>query len=187
MIRLPDDAALLVIDMQRGFDDPRWGARNNPGAEENVASLLAAWRRTGRSVIHFRHDSALPNSPLNPGQPGNAIKPEAAPREGEPVHPKTVNSAFIGTGLEAALRSAGIDTLVLVGLTSNHCVSTTARMAGNLGFDTYVVADATAAFARPTVDGRMRPAEEVHAAALSDLHGEFATVIATTELLAALR
>jgi nicotinamidase-related amidase len=96
-----------------------------------------------------------------------------------------VNSAFIGTDLEKDLRRDGIDTLVIVGLTTNHCVSTTARMAGNLGFKTYVVSDATAACARLALDGTLRPAEAVHSAALSDLHQEFAAVVDTEEILKA--
>lgn len=183
MFELPDRAALIVVDVQRGFDDPHWGRRNNPGAEVNIARLIEAWRKTGRSVIHVMHDSTSPTSPLRPGIPGNAPKPEAEPRQGEPVHRKSVNSAFIGTTLEADLRRAGLDTLVVVGLTTNHCVSTTVRMAGNLGFETYLVSDATATFDRPGVDGRNRPAAEVHAAALSDLHGEFATVVDTAAVL----
>lgn len=178
-------AALLVIDVQQGFDDASWGARNNPDAEANIARLLDLWRARGAPCLHVAHDSVSPVSPLRPGTPGNAPKPEAEPREGEPIYRKTVNSAFIGTRLEADLRDAGIDTLVLVGLTTNHCVSTTARMAGNLGFHTYVVSDATATYDRAGVDGRNRPAAEVHAAALSDLQGEFATVVDTAAVLTA--
>lgn len=123
------------------------------------------------------------NSLLRPESPGNAIQAVAAPKANEPVHRKHVNSAFIGTDLEKDLRRDGIETLVIVGLTTNHCVSTTARMAGNLGFRTFVVSDATAAFARPAPDGTLRPAEAVHSAALSDLHQEFATVVDTAEML----
>ena len=183
---LPANAALLVVDVQQGLDDPYWGARNNLGAEANIARLVAAWRATGRPVVHVLHDSTSPDSPLRPGAPGNAPKPEAAPSAGEPVIRKTVNSAFIGTGLEADLRRAGIGTLVVVGLTTNHCVSTTVRMAGNLHFETYLASDATATFDRAGLDGSWRPADEVHAAALSDLQGEFATVIDTAALLRAL-
>ena len=111
--------------------------------------------------------------------------PEASPAPGEKIYLKDVNSAFIGTTLEHDLRSDNIDTIVVVGLTTNHCVSTTVRMAGNLGFATYVVADATAAFDRLGLDGEIRPAAAVHAAALSDLSDEFATIIRTDELLAA--
>ncbi len=185
MFELPHRTALIVVDVQQGFDDPYWGARNNPGAEANVARLIEAWREARRPVFHVMHDSVSPASPLRPGTPGNAPKPEALPREGEPVHRKSVNSAFIGTTLEADLRRAGLDTLVVVGLTTNHCVSTTVRMAGNLGFETYLVSDATATFDRPGVDGRNRPAAEVHAAALSDLQGEFATVVDTASVLTA--
>ena len=124
-----------------------------------------------------------PNSLLRLDSPGNAIQAIATPKGGEPIYRKPVNSAFIGTKLEGDLHHDGIETVVIVGLTTNHCVSTTARMAANLGFETLVVSDATASFARPALDGTLRPAEDVHSAALSDLHGEFATVIDTAEVL----
>jgi nicotinamidase-related amidase len=183
---LDRNAALLVVDMQMGFDDPAWGARNNPAAEANVAALLAAWRAAAAPVIHVHHDSTGPAGRLRGGTPGNAPKPEAQPLAGESIYRKRVNSAFIGTGLEADLRARGVGTLAIVGLTTNHCISTTARMAGNLGFETFVLADATATFARAHLDGRVRPADEVHAAALSDLHDEFAQVVDTATVLAAL-
>lgn len=178
-------AALIVVDVQRGFDDPFWGPRNNPEAEANIGRIVAAWRETGSPVFHIFHDSTSPNSPLRPGQPGNLPKPEAVPREGERVYRKAVNSAFIGTSLEADLREAGVETLMVVGLTTNHCVSTTVRMAANLGFETYIVSDATATFDRVGIDGRMRPAAEVHSAALSDLQDEFATLVTTQAVIAA--
>jgi nicotinamidase-related amidase len=183
---LPPDAALLLIDVQTGFDHPRWGLRNNPQAEENIARLLAAWRRTARPIIHVQHLSREPDSPLRPGQPGCGIKEGAAPLDGEPVIQKHVNSAFIGTDLEARLRSAGISTLIVVGLTTDHCVSTTVRMAGNLGFMTYVVSDATATFGRTGPSGRFYDAEAVHDLTLASLQGEFAEVWSVGEVLAEL-
>lgn len=179
-------AALLVVDMQLGFDDPAWGDRNNPAAEANVAALLAAWRAAAAPVIHVHHDSPEASGLMRRGTPGNAPKPEAQPLGSERIYRKRVNSAFIGTDLEADLRRLGVEVLAIVGLTTNHCISTTARMAGNLGFDTFVVADATAAFARFGLDGRVRPADEVHDAALSDLQDEFAQVVDTPAVLAAL-
>ncbi len=170
--------------VQQGFSDPKWGPRNHTEAEANIGRLLAVWRETGRPVVHVHHDSSSANGSFVPGTAGNAPKAEATPLESEPVHHKTVNSGFIGTRLEQELRSAGIDTLAIVGLTTQHCVSTTARMAGNLGFRTYVVADATATFDQIGMDGRKRAAADVHFAALSDLNGEFATVVDTEALLA---
>lgn len=182
---IPRKAALLLIDVQQGFDAPGWGERNNPDAERNIARLLEAWRKAGWPVLHVQHISVEPGSVLGPGQPGVELKPEAMPAPDEPLFQKNVNSAFIGTDLEAHLRERGIEALVLVGLTTNHCVSTTARMSDNLGFETYVVDDATATFDRVGHDGRRYDAAEVHAISLASLHGEFATVLDTSEVLAA--
>lgn len=179
----PSTTTLLVIDVQNGFTDPAWGRRNNPDAEANVARLIAAWRSTKRPVRHVHHASGSPAGHFRVGTSGHEPMPEAMPLVGEPVHLKAVNSAFIGTTLEQGLRSDGVDTLVVAGLTTNHCVSTTVRMAGNLGFATFVVADATAAFERRGLDGAMRSAAEVHANALSDLSDEFATVVSTEAAL----
>ena len=179
-------AALIVIDMQNGFDDSTWGTRNNPTAESCVALLLKVWRDTPAPVIHVHHHSTGPAGSFRPGTPGSEPKPQAIPQDDETVYRKRVNSAFIGTTLEADLRRRGIESLVIVGLTTNHCISTTVRMAGNLGFQTYVVADATATFDRVGADGHLRRAEDVHNAALGDLHGEFAEVVDTKTVIAAL-
>ena len=183
MESLPNPEVLLLLDVQQGFDAPTWGRRNNPEMEDHLAELLDAWRSTHRPVIHLKHMSTDPNSPLRPDQPGNEFKLETAPAPGERVIEKRVHSGFIGTTLEAELRATGYDTLVIVGLTTNHCVSTTARMAANLGFDAWVVSDATATFDRLGPDGIRYPAELVHAMALSDLHREFATIIDTDSVL----
>lgn len=185
LVRPQEPCALLIIDMQQGFDDPAWGQRNNPAAETNAWRLLQDWRRRAAPVVHVHHASPAPDGRLRLGQPGHAPKPETRPLPSEPVFLKSVNSGFIGTGLEAHLLAQGVVGVVLVGLTTNHCVSTTARMAANLGFRTIVVGDAAAAFASTHVDGRPRTADEVHDAALSDLNGEFATVTDTRALLAA--
>jgi nicotinamidase-related amidase len=178
--------ALLLIDIQQGLDDPKWGERNNPNAEQQIAAMLAAWRRAKWPVIHVQHMSQRPTSPLRPNLPGNAFKPEATPLEGEPVFQKTVNSAFIGTPLEDHLRREGIRSLVIVGLTTDHCVSTTVRMAGNLGFDVVVVEDATATFERTGPDGVRYSADEMHRIALASLHDEFARVQSARDVLASL-
>ncbi len=180
---VPANAVLLVIDVQQAFLDPSWGPRNNPGAEDNIARLLSAWRSEGGPVRHVHHASRSAKGLFRRGTPGHEPKSQAVPMIGEPVHLKEVNSSFIGTTLEHDLRAQNVGTLVVVGLTTNHCVSTAVRMAGNLGFDTYLVEDATAAFDRVGLDGEIRPATEVHAAALSDLSDEFATITSTDRIL----
>jgi nicotinamidase-related amidase len=172
--------------MQKGFDEPYWGTRNNPDLESNCARLLEAFRQAGQTVIHVRHDSVEADSPLRPDRPGNAFKDEVVPFIGEHLETKSVNSAFIGTGLETFLRANGLKTIVLCGLTSDHCVSTTTRMAANLGFDAIVAGDGVATFDRTAVDGRVFPAQMVHDVSLASLNGEFARVLSTGEILALL-
>ena len=184
--RFNSHTGLVVIDVQKAFNRQNWGKRNNPGAETQIAVLLAGWRDKGLPVFHVRHASAHAAGLFREGKESFEFKPEAKPIDGEPVYKKSVNSSFIGTWLEKDLRARGVDTLVIVGLTTNHCVSTTARMSGNFGFKTFVVEDATATFDRMGMKGEMRPAQEVHAAALSDLSEEFATIVSTNEVLAAL-
>ncbi len=181
---LPRATALIVIDVQVGFDSPIWGTRNNPNAEQNVARLIAAWRESDRPVFHIQHLSVNESSPLQPGLPGVEIKEIAAPLWHEPVITKRLNSAFIGTELEARLRQRGLLTVVVCGLTTNHCVETTTRMAGNLGFDTYLASDACAAFDRMGPDGVNYPAEQIHSVSLASMHGEFATVMTTEAIIA---
>jgi len=181
------NAALLIIDVQNGFDEPRWGRRNNPQMEARIVELLHAWRASNRPVIHAKHMFVDPTSPLRPGQPGNDFKVRMTPAPGEYVVEKRVNSCFIGTPLETELRGRQHDALVIVGMTTNHCVSTTARMAGDLGFAVWVVSDATATFDRVGPDGIRHPAEHIQAIALSDLNGEFCAVVDTATVLAAMK
>ena len=175
--------ALLLIDIQKGFDDPSWGKRNNPQAELNMQLLLLAWRKHELPVIHVRHCSTEPNSVLRPEHPGNEFKKETQPLPTEKQFSKTVNSAFIGTGLEQHLNDLGYSNLVIVGLTTDHCISTTTRMAANLGFRVTLVSDATATFDRVGHDGAFYSADEMHRVNLASLNGEFCMVRSSQELL----
>jgi len=175
--------ALLIIDMQRGMSVPAAGERNNKGAEETIAQLLAVWRKAGAPVVHIRHVSQMPGSPFWPGQPGAEFQPALAPQQSEHIVVKKVPDAFVNTGLERWLRSRNISTLVLVGVSTNIAVESTARSAGNLGFRTQVVSDATFAFARTDHAGVPRSAAEVHAMSLANLQHEFAEIVSSAALL----
>lgn len=179
-----DRPALILVDIQKGFDNiQHWGGqRNNTDAESKASELLALWRKYGLPVFHIQHCSTLPHSPLNEKFEGNEIKDIVKPIDGEPIIKKNVNSAFIGTDLKLRLDNEGITKLVIAGLTTDHCISTTTRMAGNLGFDTFLVSDATATFNKKGLDGQNYSAELIHETALASLNGEFATVV-TTEFL----
>jgi nicotinamidase-related amidase len=170
---------LLIIDVQRAFDDPSWADRNNPEAEGRLKELLAAWRNANAPVIHVRHRSTEPEGLFKDG--GFEFKPEAAPADGEPVLEKTVNNAFVGTDLEQRLRAAGTQTVVVAGLTTDHCCSTTARMASDLGFEVWFVDDATATHARELPGGRRLDAETMHESALASLSEEFAEIVDAAE------
>jgi nicotinamidase-related amidase len=178
-----NNRTLLLIDCQKGFDDPKWGIRNNPNFEENTKSLIHQWRLENQNIVHVRHSSTEDGSPLQPNAPGFEFYDWAIPVSGEKEFVKNVNSGFIGTTLEAYLRKNGITSLVIAGLTTNHCVSTTVRMAGNFGFDVELVSDACATFPRESPDGEMLDADLIHTAALASLHGEFCTVKTCSQIL----
>lgn len=184
-----NETALIVIDVQRAFDEWETAGkrRNNPEAVARIVELLAAFRERNMPIVHIRHQSKNPNSSFAPGKTGVEVKDEARELAGEPVIMKRVNSAFIGTDLETRLHAAGIKNLVICGATTNHCVETTTRMAGNLGFDAALVRDATWTFDRVGPDGDEHSAEDIHAMTLANLNGEFARIVSAVEVIAALK
>jgi nicotinamidase-related amidase len=173
--------ALILIDIQKGFENVEYwgGQRNNLNAEKNASELLKLWRENGLPIFHIKHCSSNPTSLLNEANEGNEFNDLVKPISDEPVVKKNVNSAFIGTNLKEQLDKAAITKLVIVGLTTDHCVSTTTRMAGNFGFDTFLVSDATATFNKKGLDGQNYSAELIHETSLASLNGEFATVVTT--------
>lgn len=176
--------ALVIVDVQKAIDAPVWGRRGQASAEANIARLLTLWRAKGWPVFHIRHDSLEAQSPYRPGQEGNAFKPEVAPSAGEQVIAKQTNSAFIGTDLEARLRQSGISRLVITGVLLENSVGATVRMAGNLGFEVLLPAEAVASIDRTDRNGKTWPAEDVHALALAILDGEYASVVGIQDLIA---
>ena len=186
--RFGRETALLLIDLQKGVDVlEHWGGptgrRNNPGAETHLAALLAGWRAHGRRVVFTRHDSREAASPLKRSLPTGAMLEGFEPAAGELVVWKDVNSGFVGTGLELRLRQHAITRLVVAGFFTNFCVETTVRMAGNLGYDTYLVADACATTNRVGPDGTDFDPDLVHALSVANLHGEFCTALSPAEAL----
>jgi nicotinamidase-related amidase len=182
---LQSNAALIIIDQQKGILHPRLGRRNNPQAEDRMLELLALWRLRGRPVIHVQHLSRSPDSVFWPEQDGVEFQERFVPQGGEWLIQKQVPDAFCASGLEAQLREAGIGQLIIVGVATNNSVESTARTAGNLGFDAWVAEDACFTFDKADYFGTPRTAEEVHGMSLGNLHGEYATVVSSSQILAA--
>lgn len=188
ILKFDKSTALLLIDVQKGVNDTAYyggpnGRRNNPDAEGNIISILTKWRGSDRKVAFTKHDSIEAGSPLKlsleSGQQLDGMETQA----GDIVVEKSVNSGFIGTSLELELRRAGIQRLVVVGYFTNVCVETTVRMAGNMGFDTYLVHDACATMNSTGHDGTDYDPDLVHNMSIAGLHGEFCTAITTTDAL----
>ncbi|MEI5011505.1 cysteine hydrolase family protein [Streptomyces sp. NPDC058423] len=192
-MEIAENAALVVVDVQKGFEEEVfWGRRNNPGADENIASLIDAWQASGRPVVFVRHDSSKPGSPLRAGRTGNEFKDYVERRRGQGDGPellvtKTVNSAFYGTpDLAAWFGSQGVRQFVVAGIQTNMCAETTARMGGNLGYEVLFALDATYTFDLAGPFGWSLGADELARATAVTLHGGgFATVVTTDELVAA--
>ncbi|MDM5336582.1 cysteine hydrolase family protein [Fictibacillus enclensis] len=179
--------ALILVDIQKAFEDHKWGKRNNLMAEENIKQLLNLWRTKDMPVVHIQHYSDNPTSPFHPSNKTFEIKDIVKPADSEPVFTKKVNSAFIGTDLESYLRKSDIISVVITGLTTPHCISTTTRMSGNLGFKTTLLSDATASFELRDINGKLLDAETVHQVSLATLNEEFAKIMTTDELLCKIR
>ena len=185
MNSLSRQALLMIIDFQQAIDNPSWGKRNNPEAEENICRLLEFWRSHKQPILHIKHMSTEPNSLYRPGQIGNNFK-LARPKANEEIIQKNTNSAFIKTNLEQKLRERKIDEIVIVGVITNNSVEATARMSANLGFRTVVVSDGTFTFGKHDYVGNWRTAEEVHNMSLANLSGEYAEIYSSSEVLALL-
>ncbi|GAA2140873.1 cysteine hydrolase family protein [Kitasatospora kazusensis] len=185
-LQIADDAVLIVIDVQQGFEDYEfWGPRDNPDAEDRIARILEAWQATGRPVVVVQHRSAA--GPLVPGTPGYELKPVVAGAKRDLHITKTVNSAFYGTpDLHAWLQERGATQLVTVGIITNACNEVTARMGGNLGYDVVFPIDAMHGFDMAGPDGVTIPAAELSRSTAAALHHmRFAKVVTTEALLAA--
>ena len=177
------NAVLLPVDMQQAFDASPWPRRWNGAVDENGRAVLAAWRSQGLPVIHVRHDSVTPGSTLAPGQPGNAFRPGFEPRDGEPLVSKSVNAAFIGTDLDLRLKRLGVRKVVVFGITTDMCVSTTVRTGANLGYEMILVEDACDCFDLPDGAGGTIPARTSHEIHVATLRFEFAKVVKTQEIV----
>ena len=177
---------LLPVDMQQAFDGPSWPRRWNGAVDRNGQAILAAWRSRGLPIIHVKHDSVEPGSTLAPGQPGNSFRPGFKPHDGEPIVSKSVNSAFIGTDLDPRLKRLGVRKIVVFGITTDMCVSTTVRTGANLGYEMILVEDACDCFDLPDGQGGTIPARTSHQVHVATLGFEFAKVLTTEGLLTAL-
>lgn len=178
-----EEKALLLVDVQEAFNDSAWGERNNPAAEENISRLVKTWREKRWPVIYIQHVSDNPASLFYRKGTGVEIKDIVKPQKNEKIFKKKVNSSFIGTDLERYLRTNSLSTVVITGLTTPHCVSTTTRMSGNLGFDTFLISDAVAAFGITDHTNTYYDAETIHTHSLTALHDEFAIILTTDQLL----
>jgi nicotinamidase-related amidase len=176
-------ATLLLIDMQNAMDDPVFSHHGQPEAIERASALLRHWRELGNEVVHVRHDSMDSNSPYGPDKPGHAFKKQVAPLDHETIVEKRTNNAFIGTDLMQVLEEIGSTELVVCGAHLQDCVESTVRMAGNLGFMVYLVADATVSLEQTGMDGKKWSADDVHALTLGILDGQYAKVLNSGDLM----
>ena len=179
------NTALLVIDVQMALahDDAAGAVRSCPEAADNIQRLLADFRAKGTKVIHVHHHGDDPEDPFYADAPGAAVQPFAAPQGDEPVIIKHVSSAFAGTTLEADLRAAKVERVVICGATANHCAESAARSASSLGFDMVYAADAVWAYEATGPDGVKHSADQIHSVTLANLHGEFGAVQSTDDIL----
>jgi nicotinamidase-related amidase len=178
-----DGYALIVIDVQKGFRNPAWGRRNNPACEANIALMIDAWRRRELPIVFVQHDSASPHGLLRRGTEANDLQEVVSGTPDLAVR-KSVHSAFYGEpDLHAWLQARKAPGIVICGIMTNQCCETTARMGGNLGYDVLFALDATHTFDLQALDGTTISADEIARVTAANLHGEFATVVTTAQLV----
>ncbi len=186
ILHFQDNAALIVIDVQKGFDDPSLAnKRNNPDADRNIEAIIKVWESAKRPIVVVQHNSISDSSVLSPSRPGNSLKPYVTGIDPDLFVTKSVNSAFYGTpDLDKWLKSLDIHQIVIIGIQTNMCCETTARMAGNLGYDVIFVPDAMYTFEATGPDGVAISADEITRATVASLFdGDFAKIVATEKIL----
>lgn len=184
-MKIAPNAALIVVDVQQGFEESSfWGANYNDATDANISALIDHWQESGRPIVVVRHNSVNPDSPLHPNNQG-ALKDYVAAANADLLITKSVNSAFYGDpDLHGWLQEQGIAQIVIVGIQTNMCCETTARMGGNLGYDVVFVPDATDTFDLAGPDGATILAADLATATATNLHGgDFATIASTEALL----
>ena len=181
--------ALILVDVQKAFLEKDYPGinRNNHDAEFICGNILSKWRELKLPIIHVRHSSTNPDSKLHKSKPGFEFNDHVKPLDNEVVLTKKVNSAFIGTNLENILNNININTLVFIGMTTNHCISSTVRMSGNLGFETYLISDSTACYNTKGMDGKMIDCNIIYESSLANLSKEFAIIINSNKLFSLLK
>ena len=181
--------ALILVDVQKAFLEKDYPGinRNNHDAEFICGNILRKWRELKLPIVHVRHSSTSPDSKLHKSKPGFEFNNYVKPLDNEVVLTKKVNSAFIGTKLENILFNMNIKTLVFVGMTTNHCISSTVRMSGNLGFETYLISDSTACYDTMGMDGKMIDCNIIYESSIANLSKEFATIINSNKLFSLLK
>ena len=181
--------ALILVDVQKAFLEKDYPGinRNNHDAEFICGNILSKWRELKLPIVHVRHSSTNPDSKLHKSKPGFEFNDYVKPLDNEVVLTKKVNSAFIGTKLENILFNMNIKTLVFVGMTTNHCISSTVRMSGNLGFETYLISDSTACYDTMGMDGKMIDCNIIYESSIANLSKEFATIINSNKLFSLLK
>lgn len=186
ILHIQDNAALIVVDVQEGFDDESFmGKRNNPDADRNIEAIIKTWEKSRRPIVVVQHNSVSSGSVLHPSKPGNSLKPYVKSVKPDLAVTKSVNSAFYGTpDLDQWLKSSDIHQIVIIGIQTNMCCETTARMAGNLGYEVIFVPDAMHTFDATGPDGVVISADEITRATVASLFdGEFAKIASTEEIL----
>lgn len=176
--------ALLVVDMQRTFEDEEvWGPRNNPGSEMNIGSLLEAWREQSWPVIYSRTDIDEPDSPLHPGTWGNALAPVLSD-DPDLLVVKSSQSAFYGNpDLHGWLHGHGIASLAVCGAPIHLSLAATARTAKDLGYEVLYVADASHTFDLVASEDNVVSAAQVALTFALSLQAAGCSIVYTSELV----
>ncbi len=169
------DACLVLIDLQNEYRAGPIALPDADAAIANAGKLLARARQGGAAVFHIAH-RGRPGGLFDRTTERGAIVTALAPLAGEPVIEKELPNAFAGTDLQAHLAATGRKNIILAGLMTHMCVSSTARAALDLGFRTTIDADSCATRDLPDGRGGTISAATIHEVALVELSDRFAII-----------
>ncbi len=178
------NCALVLIDYQNEYVNGAMPlGQAGTDAIKNARLLLDKARDQNIPIFHIAHHGEENGNVFDPLSSNVEIVEQLQPQDGETVIVKKHPNAFYDTQLQALISKTQKQQIIFAGFMSHMCVSSTARAAFDLGFDSFVCHDACATRDLPSASKETISAEVMHDTAMAALQDRFAALVSTDTLV----